>query len=86
MRKEADLSRLPYLLGAWAVDGSFVGYKGIEGGFEELWKAGAGIGRGIGGSSAACSGACRALWGLEDPELPLSSPTDVQPLLHLRSS
>jgi hypothetical protein len=28
---------LSYLLGPWAVDGSFVSYKGIQGGFEELW-------------------------------------------------
>jgi hypothetical protein len=31
-----------YLLGPWAVDGSFVSYKDIEGGFEELWMSGAG--------------------------------------------
>jgi hypothetical protein len=30
------------LLGPWAVEGSFVSYKGIRGGFEELWMSGAG--------------------------------------------
>ena len=29
-------------LGPWAVDGSFVSYKGIEGGYEELWISGVG--------------------------------------------
>ena len=29
-------------LGPWAVDGSFVSYNGIQGGFEELWRSGAG--------------------------------------------
>ena len=33
---------LSYLSGPWAVDGSFVSYKGIQGGFEELWTSGAG--------------------------------------------
>jgi hypothetical protein len=32
---------LSYLLGPWAVDGSFVIYKGIEGGFEQLRMSGA---------------------------------------------
>jgi hypothetical protein len=50
----------------------------------EIWG---GIGRGTGDSSAACSGMCRTLRGLEDPNVPLSAPTGVQSsLLHLRSS
>jgi hypothetical protein len=32
-----------HLLGPWAVDGSFVSYKGIQGGFEELWMSGTGL-------------------------------------------
>ena len=33
---KAGFEPFSYLLGPWAVDGSFVSYKGIEGGFEEL--------------------------------------------------
>jgi hypothetical protein len=33
---------LSYVLGPWAVDGSFVSYKDVYGGFEELWISGAG--------------------------------------------
>jgi len=33
---------LSYLLGPWAVDGSLVSYKGIQGAFEQLWMSGAG--------------------------------------------
>jgi hypothetical protein len=36
MRVQAHLSRHLTCEILWAVDGSFVGYKGIEGGFEEL--------------------------------------------------
>jgi hypothetical protein len=28
------------MLGPWAVDGSFVGYEGIQGAFEEKWTSG----------------------------------------------
>jgi hypothetical protein len=39
---EAGLSRC--LLGKvpWVVEGLFVGYKGIQGAFEQLWRSGAG--------------------------------------------
>jgi hypothetical protein len=33
---------LTFLLAPWAVDGSFVSYKGIEGALEELWMSGSG--------------------------------------------
>ncbi len=39
----------------WAVDGLFVGYKGIEGGFEELWSI-------VLGGSAEELGGLLCLW------------------------
>jgi hypothetical protein len=44
---------LSCLLGPGALGGSFVGFKGIEGGFEQLWEYGTG--------SAAWSGVCGCL-------------------------
>jgi hypothetical protein len=34
---------LSYVLGPWAVDASFVSYKGIQGALEELWISGTGL-------------------------------------------
>jgi len=45
------------------VDGSFANYKGIQGAFEELWRAWLRIGRGTGDSSVVWSGVCRTLTG-----------------------
>ena len=63
----------------WPVDGSFVSYKGIEGGFEVPWNLRCEIGRGMRGLSAAWSQGCVEPWrGFEDPNLPLSIPNGVQ--------
>jgi hypothetical protein len=53
MRIEAGLSRC--LLGQvpWVVESPSLSCKGIQGGFERLWKSGAGFGRVTGDSSAA---------------------------------
>jgi len=78
---------LSYLLGARAVDGSFFSYKGIEGGFEELWVSGAGSAEESGILQRPGQGCVGPLRGLEDPNIPLSAPTDVQSsLLHLQTS
>src|SRR3712207_3752599 len=56
---QADLSRCPMCKVLWAVDGSFLSYKDIQGGFEELRKSGAGSAEELGTSSAAWSGVRR---------------------------
>jgi hypothetical protein len=76
---------LSLLLGYRAVDGSFVSYKGIEDGFEELCKSGAGSAEESGILQRHNQGCVEASRGLRDPKLPLSIPTGVQ-LLHLQSS
>jgi hypothetical protein len=69
------------------VEGSFVSYKGIQGGFEQLWKSEAGSAEEPGTIAWYCQGCVEPSRGLEDPNLPLSAPTGVQSsLLHLRSS
>jgi hypothetical protein len=71
----------------WAVEGSFVSYKGIEGGFEELSISGAGLEEEQKILQRSSQGCVERLRGLEDPKLSLSTPTGVQSsLLHLRSS
>jgi hypothetical protein len=82
---EAGLSPrlVPQVL--WAVDGSFVGYEGIQGGFERLWMSGAGSAEEPGLLQRHAQGCVERLRGLEVPNLPLSDPTGVQSsLLHLR--
>jgi hypothetical protein len=69
---------LCYLLGPWAVDGSFVSYKGIQGGFEDLWISGAGSAEEPGLLRRHDQGGVAPLRGLEDPKLPLSAPNGVQ--------
>ena len=58
----------------WAVDGSFVSYKGIQGGFEELWISGAGSAEEPGIVQRHGQGCVEPSRGLEDPNLPLSAP------------
>jgi hypothetical protein len=69
---------LSCLLGRWAVDGSFVSYKGIQGGIEQLWKSGAGSAWEPGLLQRHAQGCVEPSRGLEDPNLPLSAPTGVQ--------
>jgi hypothetical protein len=76
---------LSYLLGPWAVDGSFVIYKGIQGGFEELWISGAGSAEEPGLLQRHGQGCVEGLLGLEDPKLSPSVLTGVH-LLYLRNS
>ena len=69
------------------VEGSFVSYKGIQGGFEELWKSGAGSADELGILQRHGQGCVDPSRGPEDPTLPLSVPSGVQSsLLHLRCS
>jgi hypothetical protein len=81
-QKEATASRFCLLAGltlSLAVDGSFVSYKGIQGGFEEPWNI---VAWGSAEESGilqrhgqGCVGSSR---GLGDPKLPLWAPTGVQ--------
>jgi hypothetical protein len=77
---------LSHLLGPWAVDGSFVSYKGIEGGFEEPWISGRDRQRNRGFFSGMIRGVSdprevsKMLTFLFRPRVVCSS------LLHLRSS
>jgi hypothetical protein len=68
------------------VGGAFVGYEGIQGSFEQLWRSEAGSADEpeiLQRYAQGCVGPSR---GLEDPKLPLSAPTVVcSSLLHLRS-
>ena len=66
------------MLGPLAFESSFVSYKGIQGGFEELWKSGAGSAEGPGILQRHAQGCVERSRGLEDPNLPLSVPTGVQ--------
>jgi hypothetical protein len=67
-----------YLLGPWVVDGSFVIYKGIQGGFEQLWISGAESAEEPGILQRSSQGCVEPSRGLEDSNLPLSAPTGVQ--------
>jgi hypothetical protein len=69
---------LSYLLGPWAVDGSFVIYKGIEGGFEQLRMSGAGPADEAGVLQRHAQGCVEPWRRLGDPKLPLPAPTGVQ--------
>src|SRR5215218_7940528 len=76
--EEGGLSRC--LLGSvpWVVESLPLGYKSIQGAFQELWREWLRVGRGIGDSSATWSGVCRTFRGFRDPKVPLSTPTGVQ--------
>jgi hypothetical protein len=69
---------LSYLLGPLGVDGSFVSYKDVQGGFEELWTSGAGSAEEPAIFQRHGQGCVGPLRGLEDPNLPLSAPTGKQ--------
>ena len=69
---------LSYLLGPWAVDGSFISYKGIQCAFEELWKSRTGSADEPGILRRHAQGCVEPSRGLEDPNVPLSAPTGVQ--------
>jgi hypothetical protein len=62
----------------WAVNGSFVGYEDIQGGFEQLWMPGAGSAEEPGILQRHAQGCVEPSGGLEDSKLPLSAPTGVQ--------
>jgi hypothetical protein len=49
------------LLGPLVVESLPLGYKSIQGAFQELWREWLRVGRGIGDSSATWSGASRTL-------------------------
>jgi len=68
---------LSYLLGPWAVKCSFVSFKGIEGGFEELWRAWLRMAEESVILRRHDQGCVEVKRGLEDPKLPLSAPTGV---------
>jgi hypothetical protein len=61
-----------------AVEGLLLGYKGIQGAFEELWKSGAGSAEESVILQGHGQGGVEASRGLEDPILPLSAPTGMQ--------
>jgi hypothetical protein len=69
---------LSHLLGPWAVDGSFVSYKGIQGGFEELRKSGAGSAEEPGTLKRHDQGCVEASRGSVDHYISLSTPTGAQ--------
>ena len=69
---------LSHVLGPRALDGSFVGYKGIQGGFEQLWMSGGGSAEELGILHLPGQGCVETSRGLEDPYLPLSIPSDVK--------
>ena len=66
------------MLGPWAVKCSFVSYKGIQGGFEELWTSGTGSVEELGDHRWYCQGCVEGSGGLDDPKLSLSAPNGVQ--------
>jgi hypothetical protein len=67
-----------------AVDGSFVGYKGIEGGFEQLWRSGAGSAEEAGIVQWHAQGCVEPSRGLEGLDLPLDPDCLCYSPLHLR--
>ena len=66
-------------LGPLGRQGSLVSYEGIQGGFEQLWKCGAGSAEELGVLQRHAQGCVEAQRGPEDPNVPLSVPTGVQP-------
>src|ERR671921_196504 len=60
------------------VDGSFVSYKRIQGGFEELWRSGVGSAEEPKFLQRHAQGCVERSRGLEDPKLPIPAPTGVQ--------
>jgi hypothetical protein len=79
MRTEVGLSRRLVHWVLRAVDSSFVSFKGIQGAFAELWISRAGSVEELGILQRPGQGRVERSRGLEDPNLALSSPTDVQP-------
>jgi hypothetical protein len=55
----------------------FVGYKGIQGAYRELWKSGTGSAEESGIVRRHPQGRVEPSRGLEDPNLPLAAPTGV---------
>jgi hypothetical protein len=75
---EAGLSGRLTCLALWAFEGSFVGYEGIQGGFEEPWKLGTGSAEESGLLLRHGQGYVGPSRGLEGRSLPLSSPAGVR--------
>src|SRR5215218_6804255 len=82
---EGGLSRC--LLGwvPWVVEGSFVSYKGIEGGVEELWRSGAGPAEELETLRLSRQGCVEVPLASTEPCVPLSNPTSAHICLHLKS-
>jgi hypothetical protein len=76
---------LSYLLGPWAVEGSFVSDKGIEGGVEELWRSGAGPAEELETLRLSRQGCVEVPLASTEPCVPLSNPTSAHICLHLKS-
>jgi hypothetical protein len=69
---------LSHLLSPRAVDGSFVSYTGIQGGFEELWMSGSGSAEEAGIVQRHGQACVEPSRGPEGPKLPLWALTGVQ--------
>jgi hypothetical protein len=78
MSIEGGLSRCLTCLALWVFEGSFVGYEGIQGAFEELWISGAGSVEEPGILRRQVQGCVEPSGGFEVPNPPLSALTGVQ--------
>ena len=66
------------MLGLWAVESPFLGYKDVYGGFGELWISGVGSAEELGIAQRHGQGCVEPSGGLEDPKFPLWALTGVQ--------